>query len=303
MRRRRSTPWIHRWSRPMMAAIAGLGALETAFMTIAELTGNAETICPTTGCKQVLTSPYASAFGVPLTVLGFLGYTTMLILAIAPRFINPETQKDLHHTVEKWTGLLLFAGGTAMLVGSAYLMGIMTFKIQAFCPYCVASALLSTSLFVLVLVGQAWQDLGQVMLIGLVVGMVTIVGTIAAYNNVNNPTLTQEAGAPPVVTSVSGPAEVALARHLTAIGAQEFGAYWCPHCHDQKELFGAEAAQILNYVECDPSGKNSQTALCQQTGITGFPTWKIKGQLYPGVRNLNELATLSGYTGSRNFQR
>jgi hypothetical protein len=79
-----------------------------------------------------------------------------------------------------------------------------------------------------------------------------------------------------------------------------YGAYWCPHCNDQKELFGAAFSNI-DYVECDPGGKNSRPSLCQKAKITGYPTWEIKGKLYPGTQSLEELAKLSGYSGPSNF--
>lgn len=303
MRRRRSSPWIHRWSRPIIAAIATLGALETAFLTVAELTGNASAVCPTTGCEQVLASPYASVFGIPLTLFGFLGYLTMGILAVAPLLVSSENQKEQRSKLEKATWLLLFIGATAMLVGSAYLMYIMAFAVQAFCPYCVASAIFSLSLFVLTLVGHAWEDIGQLLLIGVVVGMVVLLGALGLYANVNQPQVTQPQGVNvrPAVTTVSGEAEIALARHLNEIGAREYGAYWCPHCHDQMQLFGSEASKLLNYVECAADGQDSQMELCRSKGITGFPTWEIRGQMYSGVQTLESLANLSGYQGPRNF--
>ncbi len=39
MSRRRSLPWIHRWSRPLLGAIAIIGAILTAYLTITKLTG------------------------------------------------------------------------------------------------------------------------------------------------------------------------------------------------------------------------------------------------------------------------
>ena len=36
---RRSVPWLHRWSRPMIGAIAIAGAVLTAYLTITKLTG------------------------------------------------------------------------------------------------------------------------------------------------------------------------------------------------------------------------------------------------------------------------
>ena len=38
MIQRRSNPWIHRYSRPMMAGIATIGAVGTAYLTIVKLT-------------------------------------------------------------------------------------------------------------------------------------------------------------------------------------------------------------------------------------------------------------------------
>jgi glutaredoxin len=83
-----------------------------------------------------------------------------------------------------------------------------------------------------------------------------------------------------------------------------YSAWWCPHCHDQKELFGSEATAIMPNVECDPEGINPQTALCRsKSEVTGFPTWEINGEFYPGVQPLSRLAELSGYTGPTNFSR
>ncbi|MBO1346888.1 MAG: vitamin K epoxide reductase family protein [Hormoscilla sp. GUM202] len=306
MKRSRSTNPMHRRSRPLLGAIAIIGALETALLTVAELTGSAAAVCPTSGCKEVLSSPYATVLGQPLTLFGFLGYTSMAIMAIAPLLVNADKNEELRQNLERWTWLLLFGGATAMAVGSSYLMYIMAFKIQAFCPYCVVSALLSGSMLVLTLVGRPWEDIGQLLFTGVVVGIVTLVGALGVYANVDNPTIVNNPAvtdrkAPPIVTTTSGPAEIALARHLKNIGAKKYSAYWCPHCHEQKQMFGSEAASLLNYIECAPDGLSSQTELCKTVGITGFPTWEINGQLYSGVQSLSKLADLSGYTGPRNF--
>jgi hypothetical protein len=108
--------------------------------------------------------------------------------------------------------------------------------------------------------------------------------------------------APPVPETSSGTAEMGLARHLRSIGAKMYGAYWCPHCHDQMKLFGKTAYPLLPYVECAQDGKNSQTDLCSKAGIQGFPTWIIKGQTYEGTQTLQNLAVVSGYQGPQNFK-
>jgi hypothetical protein len=85
-----------------------------------------------------------------------------------------------------------------------------------------------------------------------------------------------------------------LATYLTQSGVKMYGAYWCGHCQHQKEAFGSAFSQI-NYIECDPKGKNPRPKLCEQARIQGYPTWEIKGKLYPGVQSLQNLAVLSGY--------
>jgi uncharacterized membrane protein len=55
-------PWLRRSSRPLLAAIATLGLIETTHLTIAKFRG-VSLACPTNGCDQVLNSPYAYLLG------------------------------------------------------------------------------------------------------------------------------------------------------------------------------------------------------------------------------------------------
>ncbi|MCL1474284.1 vitamin K epoxide reductase family protein [Argonema antarcticum] len=308
MTRRRSTPWIHRWSRYLIAAIAVLGILDTTYLTLVEWGVLKEAFCPTTGainCEAVLRSEYAKVFGIPLSVFGFLGYAGMGALAIAPLPIDPQEQKGLRSQVEKWSWLALFAGATAMLFFSGYLFYLMAFEIQAFCLYCLASTIFSIALFVIILIGHTWEDIGQLFFTGIVVGMVALIGTLGLYASAKPPTAGGGSTGVEVgftIQNSSGPAEIALARYLKQVGAKEYGAYWCPHCHDQKELFGKEAAAEFDYVECDPKGKNARPNLCQTANIKGYPTWEINGKFYEGVQSLNKLADLTGYKGLRSFK-
>ena len=106
----------------------------------------------------------------------------------------------------------------------------------------------------------------------------------------------------PEIRNSSGASEIALARHLRQRGAKMYGAYWCPYCHRQRELFGRQAFNQITYIECDPRGQNGRPDLCRRANVSGFPTWEINGQQYSGLQSLNELANISGYRGSRNFR-
>ncbi|MGB3496187.1 MAG: hypothetical protein WBA57_25900 [Elainellaceae cyanobacterium] len=114
-------------------------------------------------------------------------------------------------------------------------------------------------------------------------------------------TSTDEGAVTSDVSPESVAAKQALANYFNDIDATMYGAYWCPHCADQKAMFG-EAVSTINYVECDPEGDNAQPQLCIDEGIEGFPTWKINGELYPGVHSLEQLADISGYDGPQDFE-
>ena len=86
-----------------------------------------------------------------------------------------------------------------------------------------------------------------------------------------------------------------LAEHLTKTNAKFYGAYWCPHCVEQKELFGASVKRIP-YVECSPSGPSApQATECKEKDIKGYPTWIINGARYTGLVGLDALAQHSNY--------
>jgi glutaredoxin len=86
-----------------------------------------------------------------------------------------------------------------------------------------------------------------------------------------------------------------LAEHLTKADAKFYGASWCPHCKEQKELFGSSVSR-LPYVECSPGGPQApQAPICIQKNIESYPTWIINGQRYTGVQPLDSLAQLSKF--------
>jgi thiol-disulfide isomerase/thioredoxin len=81
----------------------------------------------------------------------------------------------------------------------------------------------------------------------------------------------------------------ALSSCLRDSGALMYGAYWCPHCEEQREMFGT-AVDDLPYIEC-----TEQEARCAQAGIQGYPTWIFAdGSRVSGTQTFGELAEMSG---------
>jgi hypothetical protein len=84
----------------------------------------------------------------------------------------------------------------------------------------------------------------------------------------------------------------AFAQCLTKQNITMYGAYWCPHCLNEKEAFGT-SWQYVQYIECDAKGPNGNPDLCKQMGVEGYPTWIIDGVKMPGEMTLEKLAQLS----------
>jgi hypothetical protein len=86
----------------------------------------------------------------------------------------------------------------------------------------------------------------------------------------------------------------AFARCLTARQAKMYGAYWCPHCEDQKEKFGS-SFEYAPYVECGIKGSNAIAAVCTEAGIKRFPTWVfVDGTRVEGAHELDFLGEQTG---------
>ena len=68
-----------------------------------------------------------------------------------------------------------------------------------------------------------------------------------------------------------------LAQCLTAKGVKFYGAFWCPHCQEQKAIFGDDM-RYINYVECDARDPSAKPEECDAKGVKSYPTWFFPGQ-------------------------
>ena len=107
------------------------------------------------------------------------------------------------------------------------------------------------------------------------------------------------AGSSPAAESTVAPSssrQKQLADHLKQVGAIFYGAWWCPHCNTQKDLFGVEAIELLPYVECDKDEPGRKR--CMDAKVRAYPTWVLKGERREGVMSLEELERWSQFPSS-----
>ena len=83
-----------------------------------------------------------------------------------------------------------------------------------------------------------------------------------------------------------------FAQCLKDRGVRMYGAWWCPHCQEQKEKFGA-SFKLVDYVECGVQGDTSaRTQVCKDADIKHYPTWQFPptGERVERVFELEDLS-------------
>ena len=297
-----------KWARVAIAILSTVGVIDTGSITLNKwgLIGNLN--CPggLGGCDKVLNSPWGTFFqtnnySIPLSLIGLISYFLILLIAIFPLIPIIKRQKNNISKVSWWGSFYI---SISTFTFSLILISIMIFKIKAFCFFCLLSCLISLSILLLNVFGGGWEDYGKLFFRGFIMSVAVLLAGLIWSSSVdpsNKEVSNNIQGMPPAVIAISSPEKIKLAEHLTKEGAVMYNAYWCPHCHDQKEMFGKEASKKLNLVECAKDGFNNKRELCEAKGITGFPSWEINGSIDSGVKSLEELAELSNYKDSTDF--
>ncbi|HYI24488.1 MAG TPA: vitamin K epoxide reductase family protein [Thermomicrobiales bacterium] len=124
-----------RWLTPALA-VAGIGV--TAYLTWVHYDIDA-LVCGVGDCLEVQASEYSELLGIPVAILGLGMYVAVLVLSLA-RGRHPG------HATTITTALFVIT-----LIGtlySAYLTWIEVYEIEAICQWCVASAIITTLIFV-----------------------------------------------------------------------------------------------------------------------------------------------------------
>ncbi len=142
---------------PALAAfVAFLGIADTIYLTYHHYTAEPVPCSIVSGCEQVLTSQWSTLGGflpfdapmlanVPLSMLGTFAYITALILALL----------SLRGNRKSW---LLFGIQTCLMgCFSAWLFYLQAYVIEAFCQFCLLSALSTFTLLAIALISRFWR--------------------------------------------------------------------------------------------------------------------------------------------------
>ena len=297
-----------KWPKIIIAVLSTIGLVDTGSITLKNWGLFNSISCPgiKKGCETVLNSPWGTLFennqfNIPLSLAGVITYSSILLLSIflSLNIISPKEK------LNKLLWWLIFLISCASSVFSLLLLNIMFVKINAYCFFCILSAILSISIFIISIIGAKFESREPMFYRGLIVALTILIGGLIWSNNVDpskaNDISNTSDKVSPIITTSSSPQKIKFARFLSDNNIKMFSAYWCPHCHDQKQLFGKKAVKELTIVECAKDGKDNQYELCREKEIQGFPSWEIKGEIFSGVKDLNDLAIMTGYEGDTKF--
>jgi hypothetical protein len=85
-----------------------------------------------------------------------------------------------------------------------------------------------------------------------------------------------------------------FAKCLASKQSKMYGLYWCPHCADQKAMFG-KSFRYVTYVECAIKDSHELAPACAAAGVKLFPSWQFGAN--PPIEGVFPMQELSDKTG------
>jgi len=127
----------------VLAAVLSLAGLADAvYLTVEHLTGRSIRCTVTSGCSEVLGSPYAVIGGYPLALLGAIAYFTTFSLATLAAFGSRRA------------GNVLAVLVALMFAMTLWLLYLQAFVLEAYCQYCLLSAVITSLLLVVIVIAR-----------------------------------------------------------------------------------------------------------------------------------------------------
>jgi uncharacterized membrane protein len=124
----------------MSIALAALGVLVSAYMTIYKLTDNRSMCLGNGGCSVVNSSIYSEVYGIPVAAIGMAGYGAILVTLLL---------QGRSGFFEDNAVMLVFGLVLAGFLFTLYLIYVELALIHALCPFCITSQVSMTILFIL----------------------------------------------------------------------------------------------------------------------------------------------------------
>lgn len=133
---RRLHPKILLQGRFWMGLAGFMGFADASYLTILSYSGRIPPCRIVSGCEEVLTSAYAYVWGVPLSLVGAIYYSAILLLL---GFYLSQPTQQVRTTIRflSWVGIM----------ATGYFLYLQALVLEAWCVYCLISAATSSVIF------------------------------------------------------------------------------------------------------------------------------------------------------------
>lgn len=139
MTRGKLTVWL-------LVGLAFAGLIDSAYLGINSLQGFVVPCGLSGGCDKVLNSSYSHLFGLSISWFGFCFYALVAACALFSAFGFPQLLR------------ISFLVSIPAFAFTLYLLFVQAFVLNAFCQYCLLSALLVTVILSLHLLTRPWKS-------------------------------------------------------------------------------------------------------------------------------------------------
>jgi uncharacterized membrane protein len=129
---------IPRWLPYVLAILPLVGFVDSVYLTVSRFLNFSLPCTVFHGCDVVTRSAYSTIGTVPVALLGAVYYLALLLIAIN---VIESSRNDVLYLYKQisWCGLIF----------SAWFMSVQAFILNAYCTYCIISAIDCAILFVL----------------------------------------------------------------------------------------------------------------------------------------------------------
>ena len=126
------------------ALLAVIGFIDSSYLLWIKFSQNQSLCFVGVGdCISVNNSKYSEWFGIPIAVIGMTGYLVIFLLIML---------EQRNHFMES-NGLILQFGATLIgVIFSVYLTYIEVAVLRTICPFCVFSAIIMTTIFIITII-------------------------------------------------------------------------------------------------------------------------------------------------------
>lgn len=121
-------------------ALTVIGLFVSVYMTIYKITSNDSMCIGSKDCSVVNASRYSEVNGIPVAVLGVVGYSAILAVLLLEKKVALLLENGTH---------VFFGLAVTGFLFTLYLIYVEVALIRAYCPFCIASQSAMTLIFIL----------------------------------------------------------------------------------------------------------------------------------------------------------